>query len=125
MGWEGSTLSEYFAEDFSSSDLKHFSAIPNNGRRVKRDFLRKGGLFVRKGQSVQVVQALLEVVQTDVAWPDDHADRPQIQEKNRNPYKRYSGHNTSADASSKAKPGRNNERKYELGVSNGNQRQDH
>ena len=70
MDWTDKTLSEYFADDFKPFTLEHMNAIPNNDRRVMRDLLRKRGVFVRKGRGVLIADALYEVVQTDVPWPD-------------------------------------------------------
>ena len=61
MEWEGSTLSEYFADDFSTFTAAHFASIPNNDRRILRDFLRKRKVYVKKGRGSLIADALLEL----------------------------------------------------------------
>lgn len=85
MEWEGSTLSEYFTEDFKAFTSDHFSEIPTNDRRTMRDFLRKRGVYVRKGRGVLISDALLEVVKDDVPWPTEQTESEEhSQDRNTN-----------------------------------------
>lgn len=76
MEWKGSTLSEYFADDFESFSENDFNGIPNNDRRTMRDLLRKRGVYVKKGRGIKIAEALTELVQGDQEWPADDPEKP-------------------------------------------------
>lgn len=69
MNCTESTLSEYFAEDFSSFTAENFKSISSRFRRELRDLLRTRGVFVPKGRTdFQKVARLEEAV----TWVTTH-----------------------------------------------------
>ena len=76
MGWKNNDLSEYYAEDFKDLTLNDFEGLPATLRRNLRNTLRENGVYIPKGRSTKIAQALYQVVQEDLAWPADDPDRP-------------------------------------------------
>ena len=62
--WTGDTLSEYFTDEFQEFSIKDFAGLPNSLRRELRDYLLKKGVYVRKVCSIQISNALYELVKT-------------------------------------------------------------
>lgn len=79
IGWKGSALPEYFAEDFSSFDDNMFAQVNCFLRRDLRDTLRKQEVYVRNGRQILNASALCEVVQNDLLWPDDNGQTPLVE----------------------------------------------
>lgn len=76
--WEGATLSEYFATDFEGFTVNDFNGISNNDRRHMRNFLRKRGVYVKKGRGIPISEALAELVQGELDWPNDDSENPAL-----------------------------------------------
>lgn len=76
--WNGSSLSEYFAEDFASFSIDDFATVDSDTRRNLRDLLRKRGVFVPKGRNIQISVSLHSVVQNDLPWPVEDEERPVV-----------------------------------------------
>lgn len=79
MDWKGSTLSEYFAEDFSTFDASMFAQVSSTLRRDLPNTLREQEVYVRKTRQVLIADALFEVVQNDLTWPNDDDKAPRAE----------------------------------------------
>ena len=71
--WTGDTLSEYFAEDFQKFSIEDFSALPNSLRRELQDYLLEKDVYVRKGRSIQISNALYELVNNPASVPSQRS----------------------------------------------------
>lgn len=77
--WSGDSLSEYFADDFGGFTKEDFKSIDSDTRRNLRDLLRSRGVFVPKGRNVLIADALHQVAQEDLPWPDEDLEKPSKQ----------------------------------------------
>lgn len=80
--WKGSSLSEFFADDFIQFSIEDFRSLDANIRRNLRDHLRRSGVYVPKGRNVQIANALHAVVENELSWPIDDPERPLESEVN-------------------------------------------
>ena len=69
-------LSDIFAEDFQQFVREDFETLEKDAMYSLRLCLRVNGVYVRKGRGVVVSQALADVVQKDILWPEDDEERP-------------------------------------------------
>jgi len=76
MKWKDDTLSEYDADDFRKFAKENFHAIPTVLRRELRDLLRSFGVYVPKGRTILIADALYEVAQKDIPWPANEKENP-------------------------------------------------
>ena len=66
-------FSVYFADDFQKFAREDFAALPNSLRRELRDYLLKKDVYVRKGRSIQISNALYELVHTPASAPSQRS----------------------------------------------------
>lgn len=84
-------LSDIFAEEFQQFVKEDFDALNKAELYSLRTCLRANGVYVRKGRGVAMSQALANVVQEDIPWPEDDEGRPPSKHPNRAKYwARYS-----------------------------------
>lgn len=76
QAWKGSSLSEFFADDFNEFTIEDFRSIDANIRRNLRDHLRLNGVYVPKGRTIQIANALHAVVDNHLEWPENDPDKP-------------------------------------------------
>lgn len=88
QNWHNDSLSEYFADDFRDFTVEDFTNIDTATRRNLRDLLRSRGVFVPKGRNIVIAQALHQVVQDDIPWPEDDTEKPINQASAMSPGKR-------------------------------------
>ena len=69
-------LSDIFAEEFQLFDREDFDALDKAELYSLRTCLRTNGVYVRKGRGVSMAQALANVVQEEIPWPEDEEGRP-------------------------------------------------
>ena len=70
------TLSDVFADDFQHFDKESFEALDKDNITELRDCLRTNKVYVKKGRGVPIAQALANVIQDEIPWPQDDEDRP-------------------------------------------------
>ena len=69
-------LSDIFAEDFQQFVKEDFETLDKDTLYSLRDCLRANGVYIRRGRGVTASQALTNVVQQDIPWPEDDEERP-------------------------------------------------
>ena len=65
-------LSEIFAEEFVQFVKEDFDTLDKQILDSLRDCLRVNGVYVPKGRGIAASQALADVVQEDIPWPEDN-----------------------------------------------------
>lgn len=68
--WKNEDLSDYFADDCLSYTTDEFKLLDGEVRPKLRDLPRSRGVYVRKGRNIYIANALYEVVQDEIPWPD-------------------------------------------------------
>lgn len=94
--WRNDTPSEYFADYFRDFDVSDFKMIDSDDRRKLRDILRSRRVYVAKGRSILISDALYSVVEKDTPWPPDEA-RDEVERTDRDVERPRNGDTTVTD----------------------------
>lgn len=78
--WTSDILSEYFADDFRLFTADDFKVADPDDRRKLRDLLRSRRVYVPKGRSILISDALYAVVKEEIPWPKDEIDDDNVME---------------------------------------------